>query len=94
VEASALPPDRRNAGDEQLQRQRLTLIENEIAELDRQLKTEFPDYFEFANPTPSSVEGLQHWMLGDDEALILLLDTPETKPTPEETFIWIVSSVR
>jgi hypothetical protein len=29
--------------------------------------------------------------LGSDEALILILDTPELKPTPEETFIWVVT---
>ena len=26
-----------------------------------------------------------------DEALILFLDTPEAPPTPEETFIWVVT---
>ncbi len=26
-----------------------------------------------------------------DEALVLFLDTPEWKPTPEETFIWVVT---
>ena len=29
--------------------------------------------------------------LGADEALVLFLDTPEAKPTPEETFIWVVT---
>ena len=29
--------------------------------------------------------------LAADEALVLFLDTPEWKPTPEETFIWVVT---
>ena len=29
--------------------------------------------------------------LGDDEALVLFLDTGGTKPVPEETFIWVVT---
>jgi len=29
--------------------------------------------------------------LGADEALVLFLDTPEWQPTPEESFIWIVT---
>ena len=29
--------------------------------------------------------------LGADEALVLFLDTTEGKPTPEETFIWVVT---
>ena len=29
--------------------------------------------------------------LRPDEALILFLDTPEATPTPEETFIWVVT---
>jgi hypothetical protein len=28
---------------------------------------------------------------GRDEALVLILDTPEFKPTPQETFIWVVT---
>jgi hypothetical protein len=29
--------------------------------------------------------------LGDEEALVLLLDTPELMPLPDETFIWVVT---
>jgi len=39
---------------------------------------------------PLSIEEVQA-QLSADEALVLLLDTPEWKPTPEETFIWVVS---
>jgi hypothetical protein len=30
-------------------------------------------------------------VLWRDEALLLVLDTPEWKPTPEETFLWVVT---
>ena len=30
-------------------------------------------------------------LLGNREALVLFLDTPEAKPTPEETFVWVVT---
>jgi hypothetical protein len=29
--------------------------------------------------------------LSTNEAIVLLFDTPEWKPTPEETFIWVVT---
>ena len=41
-------------------------------------------------PEPLSVEEVQA-QLRADEALVLFLDTPEWKPTPEETFIWVVT---
>ena len=51
---------------------------------------DFPDYAALAEPEPLSVEEVQA-QLGADEALVLFLDTPEWKPTPEETFIWVVT---
>jgi len=42
------------------------------------------------SPAPVSVESVQA-QLGANEALVLFLDTPEWKPTPEETFIWVVT---
>src|SRR6202023_3162829 len=53
-------------------------------------KADFPDYAPRANPAPLSVEAVQV-QLGTGEALVLFLDTPEWKPTPEETFIWVVT---
>ena len=43
-----------------------------------------------ASPAPIAVEDVQA-QLAADEALVLFLDTPEGKPTPEETFIWVVT---
>ena len=31
-------------------------------------------------------------LLRDNEALVLFLDTPSAKPTPEETFVWVVTN--
>ena len=33
-------------------------------------------------------------LLGDGEALVLFLDTPDKKPTPEETFIWVATKTQ
>jgi hypothetical protein len=54
------------------------------------LVVEFPDYAVLARPTPLSVDEVQA-QLGASEALVLFLDTPEMKRTPEETFIWVVT---
>ena len=59
-------------------------------EIDKRLQAEFPDYAALVSPAPLSVEGVQT-QLGTDEALVLILDTPEWKPTPEETFLWVVT---
>jgi hypothetical protein len=54
------------------------------------LKSEFPDYAALVSPTPLSVADVQA-LIGRDEALVLFLDTPEWEPTPEETFVWVVT---
>ena len=43
-----------------------------------------------ASPVAASVADVQA-ALGADEALALFLDTPEQKPLPEETFLWVVT---
>ena len=69
---------------------RLTTIDTRIAEIDKRLASEFPDYAALASPAPLPVEEAQT-QLGANEALVLFLDTPELAPTPEETFIWVVT---
>ena len=69
---------------------RLAAIDARIAEIDRRLAADFPDYAALARPQPLGVEQVQA-ELRADEALVLFLDTPEWKPTPEETFIWVVT---
>ncbi len=88
IAALALPPDKRDGKAEADNVERLRAMEARIAELDAILSRQ---YKRFATPTPLSVEEVQAKYLGPDEALVLFLDTPEWKPAPEETFIWVVT---
>jgi CHAT domain-containing protein/tetratricopeptide (TPR) repeat protein len=88
--AVAQAPDKRNPQTEAGNMARLGTIDTRIAEIDERLAREFPDYAALVSPSPLSVEGVQA-QLGHDEALVLILDTPEWKPTPEETFLWVVT---
>src|SRR5204863_6691349 len=90
IAAVSQPPDKRNATAEQEQRTRLTAIDVRIAEIDTRLKVEFPEFAVFSRPEPLSVQQVQA-DLRPDEALVLFLDTPVWNPTPEETFIWVVT---
>jgi CHAT domain-containing protein/tetratricopeptide (TPR) repeat protein len=90
VAAIAESPDRRDAHTDLANVERLTAIDNRIADIDARLASEFPDYAALANSSPLSVEEVQKQLTGD-EALVLFLDTGERKPTPEETFIWVVT---
>jgi CHAT domain-containing protein/tetratricopeptide (TPR) repeat protein len=88
--AVAQAPNKRDPQAEAGNVARLAAIDTRIAEIDKRLKADFPDYATLVSPEPLSVEDVQA-QLGADEALILLLDTPEWKPAPEETFIWVVT---
>jgi hypothetical protein len=88
--AVAQAPDKRNPQAEAANAARLTAIDTRIAEIDNRLSSDFPDYAALVSPTPLSVEDVQA-QLGSDEALVLILDTPEWNPTPEETFLWVVT---
>jgi tetratricopeptide (TPR) repeat protein len=81
---------RRSADAEARLGERLVVIDARLAEIDATLKQGFPDYAALANPEPVSVEEVQG-QLHADEALMLVLDTPETRTRPEETFIWVVT---
>ncbi len=69
---------------------KLAAIDARIREIDKELAAKFPDYAALSSPAPLGAEEVQA-QLGPDEALVLFLDTPEAKPTPEETFIWVVT---
>jgi CHAT domain-containing protein/Tfp pilus assembly protein PilF len=88
--AVAQAPEERNAQADAENVARLAAIDARIAEIDKRLKADFPDYAALASPEPLSVEDVQA-ELADDEVLVLFLDTPEAKPLPEETFIWVVT---
>jgi tetratricopeptide (TPR) repeat protein/CHAT domain-containing protein len=90
IAAVAQGPDKRNRDAEAENIARLGAIDARVAGIDQELAAKFPDYAALASPLPLSVEDVQK-QLGADEALVLFLDTPQVKPTPEETFIWVVS---
>jgi tetratricopeptide (TPR) repeat protein/CHAT domain-containing protein len=90
IAAVSKPPEQRNAVAEQEQRARLTAIDTRIAEIDRGLAKDFPDYMAFASPEPLSIAEAQA-QLRADEALVLFLDTRELRSEPEETFTWIIT---
>ena len=83
-------PDKRDRAAEGANVARLAAIDARIGEIDRRLAADFPDYAALARPQPLGVEQVQA-ELRADEALVLFLDTPEWKPTPEETFIWVIT---
>ena len=69
---------------------KLAAINARIKEIDEELAAKFPDYAALSSPEPLGAEEVQA-QLGPDEALVLFLDTQEWQPTPEETFIWVVT---
>jgi tetratricopeptide (TPR) repeat protein/CHAT domain-containing protein len=88
--AVSQPPAQRHAAAEQELRDRLAKIDQRIAEIDKTLAKDFPDYAVLANAEPLTVADVQS-LLSADEALVMFLDTPAWKPAPEETFIWVVT---
>jgi CHAT domain-containing protein/tetratricopeptide (TPR) repeat protein len=80
----------RNPAAEAENNAKLKEIEARMADIDRQLADDFTAYTAFANPAPLSVDEAQT-VLGEDEALVLFLDTPKAEPMPEQTFIWVVT---
>ena len=92
IQAATLGQDtaKRDAIAEAQNNERMAVLDRRIAEIDARLRNQFPEYFAQANPGPLSIEDAQA-QLGADEALVLFLDTQEWEPTPEETFIWMVT---
>jgi tetratricopeptide (TPR) repeat protein len=88
--AVAQPPDKRDFTAETANVERLAAIDARIADIDRRLEIQYPDYASLASPAPLSIEEVQAY-LREGEALVLFLDTPELEPVSEETFIWIVT---
>jgi hypothetical protein len=74
VTAAALPPERRNKEAEQTRLDRLAAIDARLAEIDRTLKKDFPEYAALMSPEPPSIVDVAS-LLRPDEALVFLLDT-------------------
>jgi CHAT domain-containing protein len=83
-------PNKRDRAAEEDNTARLAAIDTLIAAIDKLLTADFPEYAALAKPEPLSIQQVQA-DLRPDEALVLFLDTPEWNPTPEETFIWVVT---
>jgi CHAT domain-containing protein/tetratricopeptide (TPR) repeat protein len=90
IAAVSRPPEHRNAAAETILRDRLAAIDRRIAEIDVALAKDFPEYTALSSPEPLSAGEVQA-LLGGDEVLVLILDTAAMKPTPEETFVWVVT---
>jgi tetratricopeptide (TPR) repeat protein/CHAT domain-containing protein len=90
IAAKASEPAKRSSATETMLSDRLAAIDARLGELNVRLAKDFPDYATLASPTPASVAEVQA-QLGPAEALVLFLDTPEEKPLPEESFIWVVT---
>ena len=84
-------PDKRDAKAETENSSRLAAIDARITEIDKQLAATFPNYAALVSPAPLSIEDVKV-QLRPDEALVLFLDTPEMRPTLEETFVWVVTN--
>ena len=90
ITAKSESPSKRSSEVENALASRLAAIDTRLAEIDRRFARDFPDYSALASPGPVSLAEVQA-QLGEDEALVLFLDTPDMKPLPEETFIWVVT---
>src|SRR5215475_6586170 len=90
VAAIAQSPNQRNAIGEQALHDRIAKIDARIAEIDKALARDFPEYSALASPEPLGIADVQAQLYAN-EALVLFLDTGEWKPTPEETFLWVVN---
>ena len=86
IAARSAPSDKRNNVAEEALAARLTAIDARIAEIDRTLARNFPDYATLANPEPLEISEVQA-QLRADEALVPFLVTGEQRPAPEETFL-------
>lgn len=90
IAAASLPAHQRDPKREAAEAARLTAIDARIAAIDARLSEDFPDHAALSSPSPLSLQQVQD-ELGANEAVVLFLDTPGLGPTPEETFVWVVT---
>jgi CHAT domain-containing protein/tetratricopeptide (TPR) repeat protein len=80
----------RNAEVDAALSDRLQAIDNRVGTIDKALAKDFPEYAALSSVVPLTIADVQA-QLHDQEVLILFLDTPAWGPTPDETFIWVVT---
>jgi CHAT domain-containing protein/tetratricopeptide (TPR) repeat protein len=91
ISAKSEPPARRNPDAEKMLSDRLASIDERLKAINARFANDFPEYASLTSPKPASVAEVQA-LLRPNEALVLYLDTDERfKPTPEETFIWVIT---
>ena len=90
IAAKSEAPGKRKADTEKELVERLDAIDSRLTAIDQRFVRDFPDYAALVSPAPISVREVQA-QLAADEALVLFLNTPEWKPLPEETFVWVVT---
>jgi CHAT domain-containing protein/tetratricopeptide (TPR) repeat protein len=91
IAAKSQLPAKRDPDTEKVLIDRLAAIDGRLEAIDAQFAKDFPEYASLTNPKPASVAEVQA-LLQPNEALVLFLDTDERfKPTPEETFIWVIT---
>jgi CHAT domain-containing protein/TolA-binding protein len=90
IAARVEPAERRNQQTESALSDRLRQIDGRLAEIDKVLAKEFPEYAAATNPEPLTLADAQA-LLRNDEALVLFFDTRAWQPAPEETFIWVAT---
>jgi CHAT domain-containing protein/tetratricopeptide (TPR) repeat protein len=77
-----------DAKDRAADQARLGEIDRRIADLDRTLARDFPEYATLTNPQPLSMSDV-HALLRDDEALVAFVETP----IQEQIWVWVISKV-
>lgn len=87
VEAISQPPDRQIPGKADNVRAEIRRTEGQLAETDKQLAADFPEYYEIANPQPLQLDDAQK-LVGDKEALIAYLIGKN------DSFLWAVRKDR
>src|SRR6516162_5242464 len=91
ISAKSEPPARRNPDAEKMLSDRLAAIDERLKAIIARFAKDFPEFASLTSPKPASVAEVQA-LLRPNEALVLFLDTDERfKPTPEETFIWVIT---
>ena len=90
VATRAQRPDLRDANAEAALSRRLSAIDTRISEIDQQLAREFPEFSSLAAPEPLGIADVQS-LLGESEALLVILDTLASAASPEETLVWAVT---
>src|SRR5262245_7892166 len=90
VATRAQRPELRDVKVEGALSARLADIDARIIEIDKQLAREFPEFTSLAAPEPLDIADVQR-LLGEREALLLILDTQAWAPSAEETLVWVVT---